>query len=347
MAEQQKDLAYYLNHPDELPEDVESIATLAGGDTDLGDSDDDDEELSEPVEKTEEAPAAKVAEAKSDEVKETTADVAATPVEEAPIATRDGKHTLPYSVLSTERERRQAAERVASDLHAKLEQMQQQASAGTTQTTEQQAAVSDLLADEDLAEVVKDFPAVQKLIDAVGALNAQVTDANSKLQKAQEREERRQQDELDQVRQDTQATIDGIPKLLYVQQERPELWEAAVEADNQLKVLPATKGLTMAQRFEKAVSIVETIYGEIELPAKYAPAKVSTSQQPSVADKVEAALAKVSDISKPTTLNELPGGVTPSADPLEDVAGQSAAALGSQLMNMTPDAISRLLARVG
>lgn len=344
MAEQQKDLEYYLAHPDELPDDTESLAAIAGGDELIGDPDDEDED---PDTTTEEAQA-KPAEPKKEEVKETPADAAATPEQEAPIATRDGKHTLPYSVLSTERERRQAAERMVSDLQQQLEELQRQAKAGSTQTPEQQAAVTDLLADEDLAEVVKDFPAVQKLIDAVGALSGQVSEANAKLQESQKREEQRQRDELDQIRKDTQATIDGIPKLLYIQQERPELWEAAVEADNQLKMLPATKGLSMAERFEKAVSIVETIYGEIDLPEKYAPAKVSTSQQKtSVADKVQEALAKVDDIGKPKTINELPGGVTPSADPLEDVAGQSAAALGAQLMNMTPDAISRLLARVG
>ena len=345
MAEQQKDLEYYLAHPDELPEDTESLAAIAGGDEMIGDPDDNEDEDPDAQAAAAEA---KPAETKKDEAKETPADAAATPEQEAPIATRDGKHTLPYSVLSTERERRQAAERMASELQQRLDQLQAQASAGATQTPEQQAAVTDLLADEDLAEVVKDFPAVQKLIDAVGALSGQVSDANAKLQKVREQEEQRQRDELDQIRRETQAVIDGIPKLLYIQQERQELWEAAIEADNQLKALPATKGLSMTERFEKAVSIVETIYGAIELPEKYAPAKVSTSQQKtSVADKVQEALAKVDDIGKPKTINELPGGVTPSADPLEDVAGQSAAALGAQLMNMTPDAISRLLARVG
>lgn len=345
MAEQQKDLEYYLAHPDELPADTESLAALAGGDELIGDPDDNEDEVPE---STTDTAKANPTEPKKEEAQEAPTDAVATPEQEAPIATRDGKHTLPYSVLSTERERRQAAERMASDLQRQLGDLQRQASAGSTQTPEQQAAVTDLLADEDLAEVVKDFPAVQKLIDAIGTLSGQVSDANAKLQESQKREEQRQQDELDQIRKDTQAAIDGIPKLLYIQQERPELWEAAIEADNQLKVLPATKGLSMTERFEKAVSIVETIYGAIDLPEKYAPAKVSTSQQKtSVADKVQEALAKVDDIGKPKTINELPGGVTPSADPLEDVAGQSAAALGAQLMNMTPDAISRLLARVG
>lgn len=342
MAGETKDLDYYLSNPDEMPTDLETLSQLAGEQIE-GEGAAEETTPATAETKTTEQPEGAAAEVKQEATQE---DAAGTTQEEAPIATRDGKKTIPYTVLATERERRQAAERMAQDLAHQIEQLQQQAASGT-QTTAQAAAVADLLADEDLAEVVKDFPAVQKLIDAVGTLSAQITDANSKLQKAQEREEERQRDELDRVRRETQTVIDGIPKLLYIQQERPELWEAAIEADNQLKALPATKALSMEARFEKAVSIVETIYGDIEVPEKYLPAKVSTSQQKSVADKVQEALAKVGDVSKPKTISELPGGATPSVDPLEDVASQSAAALGTQLMGMTPEAINRLLARVG
>lgn len=341
MAGETKDLEYYLTNPDEIPTDLETLSQMAGEEVEGGAS---GEEVEPPPaqSKATEQPEGAAAVEKKESVQE---EAAGTSEEEAPIATRDGKKTIPYTVLATERERRQAAERVAQDLANQIEQLQQQAASGT-QTPAQAAAVADLLADEDLAEVVKDFPAVQKLIDAVGALSTQVSDANTQLQAAREREAERQRDELDRIRRDTQAVVEGIPKLLYIQQERPELWEAAIEADSQLRGLPATKGLSMAERFEKAVAIVETIYGDIEVPAKYLPEKVSTSQQKSVADKVQEALAQVGDISKPKTISELPGGATPSVDPLDDIATQSAAALGNQLMGMTPDAISRLLARV-
>ena len=309
MTDALKDLDYYAANPDEMPTDPDQIAALMAqmeGTTASEQAENDAtagvEEAEGEDEKTEEAP---------QQVDE-----------EAPIASKDGKHTIPYDVLKSERERRKAAEQAMQELQARIEAMQQ--------TGKPQEVADDEASPDELDQMAEDFPAVAKLLEHTRKLEQQL---QSVSQRIEQEDRQRQEATMSEVR----AAVDANPTLLHWEHNDPDRWAAAIEADTKLQASPAHRGLTLEQRLAKAVEIVDAFYG----PDTAAPrAQAKPQEKPT---KRAAAEAK----SAPRTLSDIPGGAVPPSDPVEEFAQMSADRLGAQMANMTPDQITALLARLG
>jgi len=231
------------------------------------------------------------------------------------------------------------------DRIAELQSRVERGGAPTDQASETQP-VADMLSDADLEELVTDFPSVKKLIDYTRALEGKVGQLAGRFQQIEQEEQFRLADQQQTAAKEVRDVVDANPALRYWEQHDAERWEAAIEADSRLQSLPVNRGLTLEQRFEKAVKIVETIYGPTELPEGYAPKATPKVSNTNVAEQAEQIVEKVGRF-KPRTLSDMPGGAAPASDPLEDFASQSAERLGAQMADMSPDQINALLARLG
>lgn len=306
MTDARKDLDYYAANPDEMPTDPDQIAALMAqmeGTTAPKQAENDAtagvEEAGGEDEKPEEAP---------QQV-------------DAPIASKDGKHTIPYDVLKSERERRKAAEQAMQELQARIDAMQQ--------TGKPQEVADDEASPDELDAMANDFPAVAKLLAHTRKLEQQL---QTVAQRMEQEDRQRQEATMSEVRQ----AVDANPTLLHWEHNDPDRWAAAIEADTKLQASPAHRGLTLEARLAKAVEIVDAFYG----PDTTAP---RAQAKPQNSPPKKAAAAK----DAPRTLSDIPGGAVPASDPVEEFAQMSADRLGAQMANMTPDQISALLNRLG
>lgn len=315
MTDALKDLDYYAANPDELPTDPEQLAALMAQMS--------GEPQAESVEEGANDGASEEGEAVPAEEEQAEVEQKADQEEkEAPIASADGKHEIPYSVLRTEREKRKAAEQAMKELQERIAALE---SSKSGVVVEEQS--------DDLDNIAEDFPAVKKLLDRTRQLETQL---QSVAKRIEQDEAQRAEVETARVR----AAVDSNPVLLHWEHNDADRWQAAIEADLKLQNSPAHRGLTLEQRLQKAVEVVEAFYGPDD-SAPRAPAKPQTERTPAkpvVAQKVA---------GRPRTLSDIPGGAVPSVDPLEEFANLSADRLGAQMLGMTPDQISALLNRLG
>lgn len=308
MTDALKDLDYYAANPDEMPTDPDQIAALMA-----------QMEGTSAPEQAENDATAGVEEAEGEDEK--TEEAPQQVDEEAPIASKDGKHTIPYDVLKSERERRKAAEQAMQELQARIEAMQQTGKP-------QEVAIGEASPDE-LDSMANDFPAVAKLLEHTRKLEQQLQNVTQRIE---QEDRQRQEATMSEVR----AAVDANPTLLHWEHNDPDRWAAAIEADTKLQASPAHRGLTLEQRLAKAVEIVDAFYG----PDQAAP-RAQAKPQEKPAKKVAAVK------EAPRTLSDIPGGAVPASDPVEEFAQMSADRLGAQMQNMTPEQINALLARLG
>lgn len=322
MTDGLKDLNFYAANPDQLPTDPEQLealmAQLEGG-----------EATTESTEQSEQSATDGAASAAGEggtedqgEAKQQGDDQE----QEAPIASKDGKHTIPYNVLATEREKRRAAEQAMRELQDRLAA----AEAGKPGKDAGQLAQGETT-DEELEQMASDFPAVKKLLEHTRRIEAQLS---AVAKRVEQDDAQRQQQEMAAVR----AAVDANPVLLHWEGSDPDRWQAAIEADQRLQASPAHQGLSLDERLAKAVEIVNAFYGDDPT----APSR----EKPQPAART-AALAAPKVVGKPRTLSDIPGGAVPSTDPLEEFASISAAELGAKMANMNPDQISALLEKLG
>lgn len=315
MTDALKDLDYYAANPDEMPTDPDQIAALMAQMDGTPAPEQAENDATAGVEATE---------GEQEETEEAPQQVE----DEAPIASKDGKRTIPYDVLKSarekerqEREKRIAAEQAMQQLQARMDAMQQTGKV-------QEVAIGEASPDE-LDSMANDFPAVATLLEHTRKLEQQL---QSVTQRMEQEDRQRQEATMSEVR----AAVDANPTLLHWEHNDPDRWAAAIEADTKLQASPAHRGLTLEQRLAKAVEIVDAFYG----PDSAAP---RAQAKPQNSPPKKAAAAK----EAPRTLSDIPGGAVPASDPVEEFAQMSADRLGAQMENMTPDQINALLNRLG
>lgn len=320
-----KDLAYYQNNPHELGNlsDAE-LDALAQGDTGSQPESGEPPEaaVTDPVEVKEPAPATVEPES----------------AEPQGVATKDGKHIIPFEVLDRERKRVAELERIARE---QAEQIETLAASATGKEPEKTGDDATVLSEAELAELEVDYPAFGKLLRAqqaqIKALGETVQNLNA------EREQREEQGQRT-VQQTIQEAIDDNPKLAYLQVQSPETWERAVRFDSTLRADPEWAEKSFADRFAKVVELYEATYGQIALATAKEPEPTKTPEE--LAKEAEAKLkAKAAPV--PASLSAIPGGSTPAAD---DVTAQLATKSGPELtadfMRMSPQQIEAMLARL-
>jgi len=309
-----KDLAYYEDHPEEAT--IEVLEQLANASMGVVSAD-------EPAEQdvTEEAQAAP---------ESVSSDVAAEVSEEAPILSRDGKHTIPFDVLSREREARQQAEKTVQDLNDRITQLQSQAGTGKVAAVE---GDEPIISAEELDALSVDFPAFAKVVKAqmvqIASLESQVSAVSSKEAERDAVVQRTVQDEV-------RDAIDASPKLLKLEAD-PDAWETLVAIDNEFRSKPENQSLTFAERFEKVVQRYEAVYGPVDVPAVPKPTD-SASVKAKAANLIKEQAAPI-----PRSLSDLPGGLPDAGSERERAENMSVTDMAAMMSKMTPAQIDNYL----
>jgi hypothetical protein len=256
----------------------------------------------------------------------------------AGIATKDGKHVIPYSVLKSERERATRAEQLAQEMKERVEALEamvksgnQGAKDGEGARTDQQQPAADQLSQEDLESLKEDFPTVYK---AVMASMAKAQALEAKLQPVEETVRNAQEDQARTAADTVQDAIDSVPKLAHIQANNAEAFELAKQFDATLRTQSTWASRSLAERFQKVSEMVEAAIGPIEIPG------AKPTSQPSAEDLRKAAIARASSASKrdvPTSLSEFPAGQAPATDERAAVEQLSALQLAEKFSKMSSD----------
>jgi len=336
-----KDLQYYLDHPEELPDDPALLADLATQmNTPVVADDPAPTPAEKDVKKEDPAPSAEPEKKEPEAVKQDK-------TEEGDILMPSGKGTIPYAVLKTERERRQAAESAVSELTRKVEEIQAQLAKGTDagdtkaeKLTEQALATMD---PEELEALRADFPVFGKAIDGMlGTINKLTKEIDTLKQSEQTREVTTKREAANTV----QELIDAEPVLLHLQTNDPELFARAVEIDKTLMNNPRYPD--MASRFAKVSEIMESTFGPFEGVTPKVKPKVE-DPAPSVNKEAakKAVIEKVeSTKATPKSLSDIPAGDPPESDEMSQLENLSPVELTDRLMKMSADQRTAFLNRM-
>lgn len=275
--------------------------------------------------------------------------------EAAGVATKDGKHIIPYSVLKGERDRAARAEQMARAAEERLAALQAQLAAGSQGAntgegarTEQQAAIGEV-SEAELESIKDDFPVVYKAIKASiakqQALEGQLRPVEERVRMTQAERER-------EAAQTVQDAIDAVPKLAHIQASNHGAFELAKQIDATLRTQAVWADRPLSERFGKVVEMVESAIGPIDLPGQ-AQAPAQPPEQPKASLNTEeltkAAKAKAVQAAKaasthvPTSLSDFPAGQAPAADEREAAEQLTAQQLYAKFAGMNPDQMDEYL----
>jgi len=258
----------------------------------------------------------------------------------AGVATKDGKHVIPYSVLKSERDRASRAEKIAREAQERVAALEQQLKAGNqganngegARTDPQQPTASDLSAD-DLEALKEDFPTVYK---AVMASMAAAKALETKLQPVEESVRSAEAERERSATETVQDAIDSVPKLAHIQATNKDAFELAKQFDATLRTQSAWANKPLSERFAKVAEMVESAIGPIDLPG-------SKKASPSAEDLAKAAKAKAEQDAKasrtnvPTSLSEFPAGQHAAQDEREAAEQLTHQQLAEKFAGMNAD----------
>lgn len=261
----------------------------------------------------------------------------------AGVATRDGKHVIPFSVLEATRTARQAAEAQAQQLANELQQLreanqrlQEQVSAGAGAKQDQadsQAAALQRVSQEKIESVRIDFP---ELAEQMEARNALIDSMQAMQQRLEQIAATRPQPAATQ-QPDTatlQELIDQRPLLAQWQAKGGVAWREAVARDNALQSDPAWATKPMAERFAEVERQLAAEFG-IAVPAP-APRAAAPSAQPAAAAQQPNQQPKPAALP---TLTDLSGTPAVVGDPTQ---GMSTNQMVDMARNMSMEELRKL-----
>ncbi|MES2320003.1 MAG: hypothetical protein V4631_21185 [Pseudomonadota bacterium] len=278
---------------------------------------------------------------------EEVAAAAAAPADKDPdgVATKDGKHIIPYSVLKAERDRAARTEQELRETREQIAALQAAAKPGPGEKVDvaapDQAAVSDMSA-EDLADLKENFPTVYK---GVMAMQAQAAALEAKLKPVQDSVRNTEADRAATLAEQVQDAIDATPKLAHIKTTDPEAFEQAKRFDNALKADPAWADKPLADRFAKVIEMVEMTRGAITIPGQAAPppAQKTAEQLKQEAKAVAAGAVKADKSAVPSSLSDFPAGQHAASDEQEALEGMTPIQLAHKFAAMSPDKLEAYL----
>lgn len=257
--------------------------------------------------------------------------------EPAGVATKDGKHVIPYTVLKSERDRAARAEQMAREAQervAALEaQLAQGAKPGDSARTEPATPQPDELSQEDLEVLREDFPTVYK---AVMASMATAKALEAKLKPVEETVQQTEAERARTAADTVQEAIDSVPKLAHIQSTNAEAFALARQFDAAIRGQPQWAGKPLSERFAKVTEMVEAAIGPIDLPGSAKPSQDAGSLK-DVAKAKAAAAAKAGRADVPTSLSEFPAGQHAAQDEREAAEQLTPLQLAAKFAAMTPD----------
>lgn len=264
----------------------------------------------------------------------------------AGVATKDGKHVIPYAVLTSTRERALRAEEAAREMAARvtaLEQSLQAAAKGANTGAAPRAAeavaadATERMSDADLEALKEDFPTVYKALRAATAradqLEQQVREQASFRQEVEGASQR-------DVEMTVQDAIDSVPKLAHIQASDPQTFALAKQFDDTLKNTPAWANKPMQERFAKVIEMVEAANGAIDLPGGKSNPEVpapNAEDLKKAAQATAAAAVKTGRSNVPTSLSEFPVGDPPAQTETQALEQMTQFQLAEKFARMTPE----------
>jgi len=325
-----KNLAYYQANPDELPDDEETLSALA---EEVGSS-------AAPDEPPNEQPGAAAAGADTDASTDPAPKDAESEVPDPQpvgVATRDGKHIIPYDVLEQTRfERRKLHDdlvRTQAELDAikaELTVREQQ----QVQALDQQAKKDDQEPDWEALEeeypkvVVDNWRRQRETERAVQAFQQDLlTERERERMAADEAEVRAIQDAIDRS-----PTIAGWHARRATSEQARAEWNLARAVEEKLIADPAWANKSLDERFAEVVRIITG----------------NTSQRDDIAARAEALIAKAKGAgSVPRSISDIPGGTPPAQSRTEAIANMSVHELAEMAGSISPDEWDHLLLSSG
>lgn len=276
--------------------------------------------------------------------------------EAAGVATKDGKHIIPYSVLKSERDRAARAEQIARNAEERLAALQAQLAAGSQGAntgegarTEQQAIAASDISDTELESIKDDFPVIYK---AIKASMAKQQALEGQLRPVEERVRMTQAEREREAAQTVQEAIDAVPKLAHIQASNHGAFELAKQIDATLRTQAAWADKPLNERFSKVVEMVESAIGPIDLPGQaqaQSQAPEQSKASPSAEELMKAAKAKAAQAAKvagthvPTSLSEFPAGQSPVTNEREAAEQLTPQQLYTKFAGMSADQMEEYL----
>jgi hypothetical protein len=236
------------------------------------------------------------------------------------VLTADGKSVIPYGVLAATRRREEAerqradkAEREAAESRSRVEELTAEAERLRKGEKTDPGRDEALAALEENIAALNPVPEVKAAFESLVGMVKGLSKTVEDLRGAREDDEARQQAA---ARERVQQAIDDNPTLRYWQNEKPDLFNEAVGYDRQMRENPNLRNLSLEQRFERVVKVMEGLHGPAELPEGYRktdPKDKSQQTQQTQQQKDEKARTEVKAEDKGLTLSDLPGGAPPSS----------------------------------
>lgn len=175
------------------------------------------------------------------------------------IESKSGKHTIPYSVLESEREANKQLREQLEALSGKHESNEQALQNVRAQLeakgldTDSMFANPDDVSDDEWKELEEDYGAIgkltKKLLENQQAMQAQIQGSSNQAGPA---------GELSPV----MAAIEANTDLSTWQQNDPDRWTYAVQMDEKLKTDPNWQSKSLEERFAHAADLTKTAFGD-------------------------------------------------------------------------------------
>lgn len=252
------------------------------------------------------------------------------------ILSKDGKHFIEYSKLSSARQKARDNELRAIEAEARAKALEAKVAELSSGNQSLKQSDLDSLTDEEIAELSETDPilgkAIKVLMQKTEAVNAQVK-AQSVVQKPVHAE--KQNDSvIDESPASVQAAIDAIPILAEWQEADPDTFRLAGDIDSKLSQDPSYKKLPLHERYQIVAERTQAALG------KKAPAKQKFLENPEQIAQQKIAAAKQ---VRPNSLTNM--GVSPSSEKsfAESFAEMSPSQQQFAMAKMSDEEIARLL----
>lgn len=248
------------------------------------------------------------------------------------IASKDGKHIIPYDVLDHERREKQQERREKQALQEQLQQAV--AEREKLQRLLEKHGISadadpDSISIEEIEQLAQDYPEIGKAL--TGIVN--------KLNKFEQAEAAKQAvvDTPDPL----QAALQAVPELVKWNNEDPDRMAFAISVDERLQHDPAWKDKPLQERFAEAARRTRIAFND-EQPA-------ASAEKPATDEKKPTETAKEPEVVKRDRIPESPSdigqSVQHSATGIEKYQSMTQEQLMAEMSSMNPAQIEALLAQ--
>ncbi len=256
----------------------------------------------------------------------------------APVASKNGQHTIPFSVLEGTRKKLQEAE-------SKLAELQSVGENADLLKKTNELLIKQLEANNispgKLPENIEITPEMLSELDEIGtageiikALYAQ----NQKFQAEIEKNSSANNSEGSQknLQAAVETAISGNEDLKNWRTNDPGRWETAVHFDDQLKADPKFKNATFEVRFAEAVRLTKLSFDD----------PVGDKIKPDLKSVANNKISASKQNAMPTSLTDIGRAETQEKSTEERLSGLSEDALAAHLENMSPEALDALLSNL-